>query len=74
MREVHIESLEEFLAEISDAERFHALSKYELRMRKTRMTKHFDDMEKTHRLYRQVCILSTNTIYTEMESRRKAAA
>lgn len=69
LRELHIGALNRFFEEINEVERFRALPKSQLRVRKERMQKHFNDMENAHVLYRQVCILASDVIYEDMELR-----
>lgn len=68
-REMHLDALETLFDEIEDEERRRALTKNNLRMRKERMRKHFEDMEQAHMMYRQVCILASNEVYEATERR-----
>lgn len=67
LRETHIECLNRFIVEINDDEQFGALDEDDLAVRKERIEAHFADMERAHRLYRQVCVLASNEVYDCME-------
>lgn len=69
LRETHFEALHRFFGEIFDAETLNLFTANELIIRKRRLEKHFADFENAHLLYRQVCILASNDIYEQTESR-----
>lgn len=67
LREVHINGLHRFFDEIRDRDRFMSLTDSQLRVRKTRIQQHFNDMEKAHVSYRQVCTHASDDIYEHLE-------
>lgn len=69
LRETHIGALKRFCAELKDPDRRAALSAAQLRMRATRLQKHFDDFEGVHLLLQQTSRLTGNRIYENMERR-----
>lgn len=73
LREMHMESLARFVTEVNDAERLNALNVDELFVRQKRMQAHFADMEKAHRCYRQITLLSSDEIYENAEIEFMAA-
>lgn len=73
LREMHLESLHRLNEEIFDAEIFCTFTADELSIRKQRIQKHFNDFEHAHTLFRQICVMASNNIYVEMESRFMSA-
>lgn len=69
LRESHLEQLERFFKELFSKVIFNKFTEQELQTRLDRMHKHFDNMEKAHTLYRQVCMLASNRIYATTETR-----
>lgn len=69
LRDTNIDALGRFFDEVADQEAFEALTESELHVRKERIQKHFDDMERAHLLYRQGCLLASNEVYVNLEEK-----
>lgn len=68
IRELHIDALTRAFEEIHDNEAFEAMGKGQLNVRRRHLQSHFEAMEKAHILYRQICVLSSDDIYTNLET------
>lgn len=68
VREMHIETLNRFLEEIHNEDVMQAFTEYDLRIRKDRMKKHFNDMEQAHVSYRRLCMMASDDVYINLES------
>lgn len=66
-RELHMVALDQLVRDIRDDDVLQALSEGELRVRQTRMRKHFEEFEAAHVMYRQFCRLASDRVYTIME-------
>lgn len=66
-REAHMEALERIFAEINDEEIWCTFTAIELGVRRDQMQRHFAEMERSHTMYRQCCILASNQIYLDTE-------
>lgn len=69
IREMHLNALNRLFEELSENERIAEMTEGQLRIRKERMQKHFENFENAHTLYRQACMLASDDIYVEVEER-----
>lgn len=69
LREESLELLNRYFDDIVNEEILQTLSKSDLRVRQTRIQKHFGDFEAADRLYRQTNILVSNQLYMQVEAK-----
>lgn len=68
LRENHLNALERYFVQINEAEVFEAFTMTELRVRKERMQKLFNDLESAHTLYRRCCMMASDDIFINTEA------